>query len=255
MRVSDSVMSILSLCVCDGSTLCLPPGQLARNDYIAVNKVLEQIGAKWNRKRGAHIVEGDAQDALDQVLTTGVVQNKKQELGFFETPIAVIGPMIRLANLAPHHQALEPSAGRGAIAAHVAPLVEHLDCWEIDPTHPLDLVRAAAPRDRVDIYHGDFLAQSFDGKRPYDRIVMNPPFARGADVQHVMHAYQTLASGGLLVSVMSAGITFKEDARTKAFRALVSEVAGDVLPLPDGSFRSSGTDVNTVLVVLPARVA
>jgi 16S rRNA G1207 methylase RsmC len=36
---------------------------------------------------------------------------------------------------------------------------------------------------------------------------MNPPFARQADIHHVNHALKFLKPDGLLVSVMSAGVT------------------------------------------------
>lgn len=53
MRVSDEILSILSDADLSGNSLALR-GQLDRNTYVAVNKVLEAAGWKWNRKAKAH---------------------------------------------------------------------------------------------------------------------------------------------------------------------------------------------------------
>jgi hypothetical protein len=53
-----------------------------------------------------------------------------------------------------------------------------------------------------------------------------------------------------VLAIMSAGVEFRSDKKTKAFRALVAEHLGDIERLPAGSFKSSGTDVNTVLVTM-----
>lgn len=104
---------------------------------------------------------------------------------------------------------------------------------------------------------GDFLTipvPTNDAGR-YSRVVCNPPFSHGADVQHVTHAFRHwLAPGGLLVAIMSAGTATRDDKATKAFRALV-EAHGSMEELPDGSFEASGTSVRTVLVTLRAPAA
>lgn len=252
MNITENVMAILSQCSCEDDLIRLPDGQLDRASYVAVNKVLEMIGGKWNRRRAAHVLGGDAQDALDQVLMTGIVQNKRQELGFFETPAAIVDQMIALSDLSVTHRALEPSAGRGAIAVKIAPLVGHLDCWEIDSAHPLSLVKAMTAA-HVNVFYGDFLAQTFAESLPYDRILMNPPFARQADIKHVLHAHGALATNGVLVSVMSAGASFRLDRAAREFRDYVRAHNGALMALPEGSFRVSGTDVNTILATIPGR--
>ncbi|WP_424627569.1 hypothetical protein [Bradyrhizobium sp. SYSU BS000235] len=82
----------------------------------------------------------------------------------------------------------------------------------------------------------------------FDRAVMNPPFPRQADIDHVMHAIGFLKPGGRIVAIMSAAITFRGDTKTTRFRDLIEERRGFIKPLPTGSFKSSGTMVNTVVV-------
>ena len=84
----------------------------------------------------------------------------------------------------------------------------------------------------------------------YERIVMNPPFADGADIDHVTCAFERwLAPGGWLVAIMAVGVKFRQDRKTTAFRALVEE-HGEMEDLPEDAFESSGTSVRTVIVTL-----
>jgi hypothetical protein len=87
-------------------------------------------------------------------------------------------------------------------------------------------------------------------KKPlYDKIVMNPPFSRQQDIDHVLHAWKLLKPGGRLVSVMSGGTEYRQNKKALAFQELWN-VYGYIEPLPPGSFEESGTGVNTVLVIL-----
>jgi hypothetical protein len=68
---------------------------------------------------------------------------------------------------------------------------------------------------------------------------------------HVEHALRFLKPDGLLVSVMSWGVTEPTRATGK-FRALVESRGGTVEAVQEGAFRESGTNVPTVLVAIPA---
>ena len=85
----------------------------------------------------------------------------------------------------------------------------------------------------------DFLA--LDDLGEYDRIVMNPPFERGADINHIAHAFAHLAPGGRLVAVCANGPRQREE---------LGEIATEWIELPPGSFKSEGTNVNTAIVIL-----
>lgn len=61
--------------------------------------------------------------------------------------------------------------------------------------------------------------------------------------------YWTDRAAGALLAVMSAGVTFRQDKRTAALREVV-EASGTIEPLPEDSFKESGTAVRTVLVVI-----
>lgn len=243
MRVPDDVLSILAAAEVNGNSLVLQ-GQLDRPSYVAVNKVLEAAGWKWNRKAKAHTCDGEAIDVLEQVLLTGEVTVSKNEFGFFPTPKAIVSRLIALADIKPGMQVLEPSAGKGAIAYAIA---------EITPPHCIELLEANFAALAGDLRFAAVSKYDFLQVQPnavFDRIVMNPPFARQADIKHVTHAFKFLKDGGRLVSVMSASVTFRNDRLTNEFRALVERCDGDITPLPEGSFKESGTMVRTVVVTL-----
>ena len=244
MKVSPEVMAVLDGCTLSGNNLALP-GQLDRKLYEATNKVLVAAGAKWNRKAQAHVFPGPADDAMEQILLTGEV-TIPQDFDYFPTPREIVAHLIGLAYILPHHSALEPSAGRGAIAHPLADICQSVTAVELLPENVKHLLD-----DRLTVYMSDFLALVPGPGTAFDRIVMNPPFSKQADITHVLHALQFLKPGGRLVSVMGAGVTFRSDRRTVAFRELVEARGGSITPLPPGSFKSSGTGVNTVVAVIP----
>jgi hypothetical protein len=81
----------------------------------------------------------------------------------------------------------------------------------------------------------------------YDRIVMNPPFSDGRDIQHVMHAYSLLRPGGRIVAIMGEGAFFQSNKRAEAFRDWLDERGATNEKLPDGSFMDPSLPVNTAV--------
>lgn len=79
----------------------------------------------------------------------------------------------------------------------------------------------------------------------YDRIVMNPPFSDGRDIQHVQHAYNLLKPGGRIVAIMGEGAFFQSNKRAEAFRDWLDERGATNEKLPDGSFMDPSLPVNT----------
>lgn len=252
MKVDDTVLNVLANAQMDGARLVLT-GQLDRKLYEKTNKVLEAAGGKWDRKAKAHVFPVDAADAMEQIVQTGevtLIRTIQQDFGYFPTPPAVVARLIELADIEPGMAVLEPSAGQGAIANAVADLGATVDCYELLRENYLILTGNLKLRH---VRPMDFLAQAPEAS--YDRIVMNPPFAKQADIHHVNHALRFLKPGGLLVSVMSAGVTFRDNKLTQDFRDLIRARGGDIEVLPDGAFKESGTGVRTVVVTIPGENA
>jgi predicted RNA methylase len=246
MKVSTDVLEVLDRAETDGPSLTLT-GTLDRKLYLDTAKVLEAAGGKWNRKARAHLFDGDAGDAIEAVILTGEVVSKKQQFGYFPTPAVVVQRLLDLADLDTGMHLLEPSAGRGAIALPAAAAGAVVDCIELQEDHAEAINDAHHPR--VTVLVRDFLA--IDPQESYDRVVMNPPFARQDDIRHVLHAHKFLRPGGLLVAVMSNGVTFRDTPITRQFRSLIQANGGELHPLPEGAFKESGTGVTTVIAVIP----
>lgn len=167
-------------------------------------------------------------------------------LGFFATPAAVVSRMIEAAQIADGMSILEPSAGDGAIACELTARFPQSIVSVREVNYALcDVLRGRG----FDARPTDFLAEQ-PGSFRFDRILMNPPFERMADVEHVRHAYDFLAPGGRLVSVMSAGPFFRTDRKAQEFGAWLAEFGATVEDLPAESFKSSGTSVAAKLVTI-----
>ena len=246
MRVDNAVLAVLSVAATEGNQLFLT-GQLDRKIYEKTNKVLEAAGGKWNRKAKAHVFDSDAADRIDQIIVSGEVEIPKDEFNYFPTPPDVVDRLMAIAGIEPHMQCLEPSAGRGAIAVEMHKAGAFVHMFELMAANHQALVELGIPG--AIATKADFLLAS--PNPVYDRVVMNPPFAKQADIKHVMHALKFMRPDGLLVSVMSAGVTFRDNRLTKDFRDLVRSRGGEIEALPDGAFKASGTMVNTVVVTIP----
>lgn len=248
MQVETEILSILSRSQVNGSAVLLPPN-LDRAIYLRTDKVLQAAGGKWSRSNKAHLFDGDAEERLDQIIISGRVDVAKDDFDFFPTPPEVVDKMLRLAGDIRGKFVLEPQGGLGAIAYRCADAGAIVDCYELMEKNFIAL--SGDPRLRS-VQHADFLAQE---PRPiYDLVIMNPPFSKQADIKHVLHARRFLKAGGNLISVMAAGCTFRENKLSQEFREMVFASGGKFEALPEGSFKKSGTMVNTVIATMRAEV-
>lgn len=233
------VLDVLKQSRCEGNQLHLPR-QLPRELYIQTAKIIELLGGKWNRSRGTHVFENDCAERVDEAVMAGEVTDFQKLYQFYETPPELARRMVVLANVREGHKVLEPSAGRGAILKAM-PQTVHRTAVELNSA----LVDLVAHAQRV--HYGDFL-QCNDELGVFDRIIANPPFRNGQDVDHVHHMYDLLKSGGTLVTVMSPAWRYRTDRKHAEFRGWLKQLDHDVEDLPEGTFKASGTNIRTVLV-------
>lgn len=221
----------------------LPEGQLERPLYEATNKVLVALGGKWDRRERGHIFTLAARDAMEAALAAGVAVDQKRTLEQFFTPPELAARVASLAQIEPEHRVLEPSAGDGALVGAVARACSTaiITAVEIDPATYEALFKQWGLR--ATILCADFLALPIE--RQFDRVVMNPPFGRGADMAHVARALENLRPGGRLVAIMSPHWTFATDSASQAFRGLINDHSHSWEALPEGSFKTAGTGVAT----------
>lgn len=209
----------------------------------AVNKLLaeyygEAIGDGYN--------ETKADDAPEFHLTPA------KDFGAFMSSEAVAERVQTLAEVRKGERVLEPSAGTGVLAKVARDAGAAVVCIEVQPgmAHELRVLHGF-----TNVENADFLTMKPAQLGAFDKIIMNPPFDRGRDCDHVRHAYEFLRPGGVLIAVMSARAEYGEDKRHKALHKIVDQCKPAYgwmkwHDLPAQSFAHAGTNVNTVVLAI-----
>jgi len=242
VRLDEETRAVFLRSEITGCNLKLPE-QLPRVLYLKVAKAIEAAGGKWNRKANCHVFPRDVRDTLDVKMDTVEVVNLQQTYQAFYTPEDVAQRMAVLADVA-GKTVLEPSAGTGRLVQACARAgARSVKCIDIDPKMvaklAAEMVGKLAADGLTGVYCADFMECNPILK--YERIVMNPPFTRGQDIQHIRHALLFLKEGGRLVAIIGAGPKQRE-----AFQNSCDEW----IDLPAGTFAESGTNVATAIIVI-----
>lgn len=172
--------------------------------------------------------------------------------GYFPTPTALASEVISKAEIEPGMRVLEPSAGKGSLIDEIYRQVgkEGIQVEAIEPVYSLRSILEAKGHTLV----GHDIMEHTD-EVGYDRIVMNPPFENGQDIDHVQKSYDLLKPGGRLVAIMGEGAFGRGDRKATEFREWLSENEGIDEKNPDGSFltsdRSTGVSTRTVVLDKP----
>lgn len=247
MQITTDVLNALGDSRVEGNMLFLG-AQLERKLYVRANKVLEAAGGKWNRKEKAHIFETDAADRIDQILMTGSIEIPRDEYNFFPSPQHIVDRMVKRTSPKPGDRVLEPEFGDARIIKTVMAAAPdaHITGVELNIERFNAAQNAFALSRNTTLIHADFLDYRTDLK--FDVIIMNPPFLKRADIKHLNHALDLLAEGGRLDAIMPSSLEFRQDSLTVALRQRIKSLGGTITPLPEGTFKQSGTMVNTVIV-------
>ncbi len=245
VEIDDDIKEILLSLRIEGNVVYINR-QLDRDTYVRLNKALEVLGGKWNRSVRGHVFNGDPSQKIAEALQAGEVVDVKKTFEFFQTPPEVANLLVSHLNPRDGDLILEPSAGHGAIAEVVRAACSDckLSLIEIEPSN-----RQVLKESGFKLIGKDFL--KYRKKKPlFDSIIMNPPFSKQQDIDHVMHAWKFLKPGGRLVAVMSAGTEFRQNKKAVKFQEFVQSIGGHVEQLPPESFKESGTGINTLFIVL-----
>lgn len=240
VKLDKTTLAILLRSSISGCNLTLPK-QLPRGEYMMVAKAIEAAGGKWNRKAQCHVFPHDVRETLDIKEDTVSVTDIQQTFQAFYTPPEIADQLAILARLNGKQRILEPSAGDGALihaAQKFGAFALNVTAVEINPKRITELAcfcGTVIEKDFLEVLPGDIGL--------FDRVIMNPPFTRGASVLHVRHAVNFLKPQGHLVAIVDAG------PRTEA---ALKPLASEWNPIPAGAFKSSGTNVSTVMMAIDA---
>jgi len=204
---------------------------------------LKALAREYIKVREGGIKEDPVKEAERKLIGT------KPGVDFFPTPKTIANVLVKRADIQKDDKVLEPSAGKGDIADVIKE--KHpdskLDTVELSPT-----LNEILKLKKHNVTGSDFLEHTGE----YDKIIMNPPFSKGMDVDHVMHAYSLLKPGGKIVAIMSEHPFFASDKKSIAFREWLSD-KGTSEKLPEKSFtgkeafRQTGVNSRVVEIKKP----
>lgn len=156
--------------------------------------------------------------------------------------------MVELAEIEPGQEVLEPSAGTGVLCDAIRAAQPTAQVFAVEINHQLCemLSKRLMPDQNTtgvcrNVLQGDFL--ECDGLGQFDRIVMNPPFADGADIKHITQALRLLNPGGRIVALCANG-----PRQSTHLRPLIEGMGGEWEELPANTFAAAETAVRTVLM-------
>lgn len=236
--MTDVALQEISMMIPEGNILKLPTNfQLTQ--YAKVKKLLLKAGGVY--KRNTFVFKSDAA-AIQNSFCAGEDMNKVKKFQYFPTPPQLVKKALEKADVQPHHSWLEPSAGQGHIADELMKISTNGCLVELMDDN-VDVLREK----HYDVQHIDFL--EFNGGL-YDRIVANPPFTNNQDIKHIQKMYEHLANDGVLVSYSSLSWKIGSQRIQNDFKNWLEAVGAEIELIEAGEFRSSGTEVSTVLITI-----
>ena len=155
-----------------------------------------------------------------------------KDLQFYPTPRKVIDTILKSVNIRKGDKVLEPSCGDGAILDVLAESGIYANGIEYDAGRAN---QARAKGHSVQI--ANFL--ECEPAHHCDYVIMNPPFSGLHYLKHIDHAMKFLKPNGVLIAILPANAWYKH-----------KKIKGRWSDLPIGSFRESGTNVNTGYITI-----
>ena len=256
VKLTPEVRAILERSNITSSTLTLPQ-KLPRNLYDAVMKVIKNCGGEWKRGPQCHVFSGDPRVKLGLTLTTGVAMDSKKIFQFFPTP-PELATLLAIRSHVRGCSVLEPSAGHGALVKacineganrvamielnpdnipHLRSTFQHLpEAWRLPAIHCADFLTVTPATAPIGL------------RCQFERIVMNPPFNKGQDLKHIVHAVtHWLAPGGQLTAIM---LSHDDDEISQALGKADDLCSWTTEDIDAGAFKESGTNIRTRMLLL-----
>jgi predicted RNA methylase len=172
---------------------------------------------------------------------------KNVGVDYFPTPKPLAQRMAELAGIKAGSRVLEPSAGNGNLADAAKTAGAKVDTVELSSTL----------RDVLKAKGHNVVANDFNDYTPteqYDSVIMNPPFSKNQDSDHIQKAFNMVKPGGKLVAIAGEGVFFRNDKKSQAFRVWLDQTGATVEKLPQGTFQDKTlqniTGVNARLVTI-----
>jgi len=239
---------VLQACRIEGNIVRLPDTQLDRKLYQEVAKSLNLIGGTWKgHKVMGFVFKEDPTELLEEIAGGGT-RNLKKEYQFFATSEKLAARLVQLAGIDNNDlMVMEPSAGQGAIIKAILKkqpglCVHYFEIMDINRKF-LEKIPDAISLGK------DFLTER-KHFHDFDKIVANPPFSKNQDIDHIYQMYRSLKHGGRLVSMASKHWQISSNKKEHEFRIWLQNVKAQVLEVPAGEFKESGTEIATCIIII-----
>tara|TARA_B100001146_G_C16160705_1_gene425523 strand:+ start:93 stop:1358 length:1266 start_codon:yes stop_codon:yes gene_type:complete len=155
-----------------------------------------------------------------------------KQLQYYPTPSNIVDRIIQDIAWKPDDYVLEPSCGTGRFLDPLKEQGTKSLGYEVSPERVF-VCRAKGHA----VMQGNFL-ESIPNEE-FDYVLMNPPFYGKHYENHIRHALKFLKPGGILISILP--VTARYD------HHLLDDLSGRWEDLPSGSFKESGTNINTTI--------
>jgi phospholipid N-methyltransferase len=218
------------------------------SNYADVRKAFLNAGATY--KNNTFIFPNDAKPYIDRLMGGESVSIKK-EFQYFGTPERLADRLVELADIQQSDRVLEPSAGQGAIVNAIyrnnPNRNKQIDCCEL-----MDVNRGILEKiEGVNIIADDFLSlQNMVWTIYYDKIIANPPFNKNQDIDHIRKMYQVCKHGGRIVTIAGNSWRFGSQKKQVEFREWLDSIGAVVEDVEAGTFKESGTNIATCIIVI-----
>jgi hypothetical protein len=185
--------------------------------------------------------------------------------GFYPTAPRTISLLLAGIDWSEISTVLEPEAGKGDIAARVAKFIlsardrsyrnydgdgkGEIDCIEINPD-----LRSALKGAGFRVVHDDFL--TYQTRKHYDLIAMNPPFADGAS--HLLKALELAKYGGQVRCILNAETLRSPYSNERVALSSKLKELGATITYHAGEFskaeRPTDVEIAVISVTIPSSV-
>lgn len=235
--------NLIALCEPNNNRIDLPRDyRFDIQDFNAVKKVLVKAGGKY--AENGFVFKRPGVEVYDLLLNLQKT-NLQKVTQFFPTPDEIADDLVALAELDEFaaQTILEPEAGDGQIVRAIQralPTPVKVFGYEFDEGNRRELELIP----EFNLLGADFLSCGIT----FDRIIANPPFSGNQDIIHIRKMYECLNEKGVLVSVTSTHFRVSKKKTETAFREWLEEKRAAIIEVPAGSFKASGTNVETVII-------
>lgn len=217
-------------------------------------KIFKAMGIETNtqlrtalREYAKYMQEPKEDDKIKKLEMSIIGRGKSVGIDFFPTPKHVAKEMVNYADIKEGMKVLEPSAGNGNIADAISETGVIPDVAEISGE-----LRQILEAKGYNIVANDFM--SINNKNYYDRIIMNPPFSNGLDIEHIRHAHDLVKPGGVIIAIAGEGSFIRNDKKSKEFREWLDDLGADIQQLEKDTFMDktllNTTGANARLIVI-----